>query len=89
MSYPVIPRHVLDDDGWRAFVHHPGMVGTDELAVKAASAGAVDDIAKDLAVTIDDAVLAREELVLGMDMKGVGLLLLGAQLTAEILVVDP
>ena len=41
------------DSGCRGkFVHHSGVVGTDELAVDATACGALDDVAIDLAVAV-------------------------------------
>ena len=42
----------LDSGCWGKFVHHSGVVGTDELAVDATACGALDDIAIDLAVAV-------------------------------------
>ena len=75
--------------GWRKFVHHAGVVGADELGVEGAAGGAVDGVAVDLAVTVDDALLTREELILSIYMEGVGLWLLGAELATEVFPVDP
>ena len=78
-----------DNHRRRTVVHHPGMVGADELAVETLAGGAVDDVAIDLAVAIDHTVLAREVFVLGMDVEGVGLLLRGPQFAAQVFVVRP
>ena len=48
----------------RTVVHHPCMVGADELAVKTLAGCAVDDVAIDLAVAIDHTVLSRENFIL-------------------------
>ena len=65
------------------------MVGADELTFQALSGYAVDDVAIDLAVAIDHTILTREELILGMDMEGMGLLLRGPQFAAQVLFVRP
>ncbi len=65
------------------------MVGTDELAFKPLSGYAVDDITIDLTITIDHTIFTREIFVLGMDMEGMRLLLLGPQFAAQIFIVRP
>ena len=47
----------LDSGCWGKFVHHSGVVGTDELAVDATACGALDDVAIYLSVAEYDAVL--------------------------------
>ena len=64
------------------------MVGADQLAAHTLSRRAVDGVAENLSVAVDDAALAREKLVLGMDVKRVGLLLGGPQLAAEVFAVN-
>ena len=65
------------------------MVGADELGGEAAACGAVDGVAEDLSVAVDNTILAGEEFVLGMDVEGVGQLLGGSQLTTQVFAVDP
>ena len=73
----------------RQVVHHPCMVGADELAVKTLTGYAVNDVAIDLAIAIDHLTLARKMLVLGMNVEGVGLLLHSPQFAAQVFVVRP
>ena len=63
----------LNDNGWRTFVHHSGMVRADELTFNTTACSAVNDIPIDLSVSINDTSLTRKILILGMDMKGVWL----------------
>lgn len=49
---------LVDDDVGGTFVHDAGVVGADELAVENLAGGAVDDVAIDLSVAIDDSLLA-------------------------------
>ena len=49
---------LVDDDVGGTFVHDAGVVGADELAVENLAGGAVDDVAKDLSVAIDNSLLA-------------------------------
>ena len=79
----------LNDNGWRTFVHYPGMVRADELTFNTATSSAVDDIPIDLSVTIDDTVLTREILILGMNMKGVGQHFFSTEFTTQIFVIYP
>jgi len=65
------------------------VVGADELGGEAAACGAVDGVAEDLSVAVDNTILAGEEFVLGMDVEGVGQLLGGSQLTTQVFAVDP
>ena len=65
------------------------MVGADELAFETLAGYTVDDVAIDLAVTIDHTVLAREMFVLAMNVEGVWLLLCGPQFAAQVFVVRP
>ena len=60
------------------------MVGADELAFQTLAGYAVDDVAIDLAITIDHPFLSREEFVFSMNVEGVRLLFRGPQLAAEI-----
>ena len=46
-----------NNDRRRAVVHHPCMVGADELALKTLARCAVDDVAIDFAITVDYPVL--------------------------------
>ena len=89
VSYSLALSFFPDHHRRGAFVHHPGMVGADELAVEALAGDAVDGVAIDLAVAIDHAVLAGEVFVLGMDVEGVGQRLPGAQFAAQVFVVGP
>ena len=74
----------MSDAGVVDGVHHAGVVGADEIAGEGAARGAVDGIAEHLTVAIDNALLAREELVLGMDMEGVGQRFHGTELAIEV-----
>ena len=65
------------------------MVGADELSFETLAGYTVDDVAIDLAVTIDHTVLAREMFVLAMNVEGVWLLLCGPQFAAQVFVVRP
>ena len=64
------------------------MVGADEIGGDDAARGAVDGIAEHLTVAIDDALLAREELVLGMDMIGVRQRRSGTKFAIEVLALN-
>lgn len=44
---------ILDDGGRRTFVHHSGMVGTNQLFFKVAASSRVYHITKDLPITIN------------------------------------
>ena len=44
---------IMDDGGRRTFVHHSGMVGTNQLFFKVAACGRVNHITKDLPVTVN------------------------------------
>ena len=65
------------------------MIGTDELAFETLTGCAVDDVAIDLAVAVDNAILTGKILVLGMDVEGVGLLFRGPKFAAQVFVVRP
>lgn len=69
-------------------IHHAGVVGADEIGGDDAARGAVDGIAEHLTVAIDDALLAREELVLGMDMIGVRQRRSGTKFAIEVLALN-
>ena len=58
VSYSLALSFFPDHHRRGAFVHHPGMVGADELAVEALAGGAVDGVAIDLTVAIDYPTLA-------------------------------
>ena len=80
------------DAGFVEGVHDAGVVGADEVGGEDAASGAVDGVAEHLAVAEDDVFgahpLAREVLVLGMDMEGVGLGLGGTELAVEVFAID-
>ena len=79
---------LLPDVGFVDGIHHAGMVGADEIAGDDATRGAVDGIAEHLTIAIDNTILAREKLVLSMDMEGVGLRSGGTKLAIEVLAID-
>lgn len=64
------------------------MVGADELAVEAFTAGAVDGVAIDLSVAINHAVLTGEVFPFGMDVEGVWELFDGTEFAAEVFFID-
>ena len=62
----------MDIHLWGTFIHHSGMVCTNELAFKAFPCGTIDGVAINFSVAIDHSILTREVFTFRMDMKGVG-----------------
>ena len=65
------------------------VVGTDELAIKMLACYPVYDVTIDLAVTVYDAILAREAFVFSMDVEGVRQLFCGTKFPRQILAIYP
>lgn len=75
--------------GGRAFVHDPSVVGANELALDDVACIAVDGVAIDFSVAIDDTVFAGEVFIDSMDMEGVLKRLFCTEFAAEVFRVGP
>ena len=64
------------------------MVGTNELAIEALTGNTIDDVAVDLAISIDVFAFAREELILDMDVEGVRLMVFSPEFSTKVLIID-
>ena len=77
-----------DRRGWGQVVHDSGMIGANQLFLDRVACFAIDYVAIDLSIAVDDTFFARKVFVLGVDVEGVRLAFGGAQFSAQIFAID-
>ena len=74
--------------GWRQVVHDSGMIGAYQLFFDCVACFAINYVAIDLSIAVDDTFFARKVFVLGVDVEGVRLAFGGVQFAAQIFAID-
>ena len=74
--------------GWRQVVHDSGVIGAYQLFLDRVASFAIDYVAIDFSIAVDDTFFARKVFVLGVDVEGVRLAFGGAQFSAQIFAID-
>ena len=74
--------------GWGQVVHDSGMIGANQLFLDRVACFAINYVAIDLSIAVDDAFFARKVFVLGVDVEGVRLTFGGTQFPAQIFAID-